>query len=159
MTFLYDFLTIIKFSFGKILPSLWGSVNHLRIKNCCTARFSSSRHSSVCVVYSVIPSSTTRLSSIDSASFDDIHYPVSHQIQLVNIVCRFHFDNLYHKIITENQFHINNLIIFFSQRIYQSIIRINLYRQKTVLIPKPLVPKYPLYSFESYCSNLCISSS
>lgn len=28
MTFLYDFLTIIKFSFGKILPSLWGSVNH-----------------------------------------------------------------------------------------------------------------------------------
>jgi len=39
MTFLYDFLTIIKFSFGKILPSLWGSVNHLRIKNCCTARF------------------------------------------------------------------------------------------------------------------------
>lgn len=59
--------------------------------------FSSSRHSSVCVVYSVIPSSTTRLSSIDSASFDDIHYPVSHQIQLVNIVCRFHLDNLYHK--------------------------------------------------------------
>ena len=40
----------------------------------------------LCVVYSVIPSSTTRLSSIDSASFDDIHYPVSHQIQLVNIV-------------------------------------------------------------------------
>ena len=32
MTFLYDFLTIIKFSFGKILPSLWGSVNHLWIK-------------------------------------------------------------------------------------------------------------------------------
>ena len=59
--------------------------------------FSSSRHSSVCLVYSVIPSSTTRLSSIDSASFDDIHYPVSHQIQLVNIVCRFHLDNLYHK--------------------------------------------------------------
>ncbi len=28
MTFLYDFLTIIKFSFGKILPSLCGSVNH-----------------------------------------------------------------------------------------------------------------------------------
>jgi hypothetical protein len=51
----------------------------------------------LCVVYSVIPSSTTRLSSIDSASFDDIHYPVSHQIQLVNIVCRFHLDNLYHK--------------------------------------------------------------
>ena len=48
-------------------------------------------------VYSVIPSSTTRLSSMDSASFDDIHYPVSHQIQLVNIVCRFHLDNLYHK--------------------------------------------------------------
>ena len=59
--------------------------------------FSSSRHSSLCVVYSVIPSSPTRLSSIDSASFDDIHYPVSHQIQLVNIVCRFHLDNLYHK--------------------------------------------------------------
>ena len=59
--------------------------------------FTSSRHSSLCLVYSVIPSSTTRLSSIDSASFDDIHYPVSHQIQLVNIVCRFHLDNLYHK--------------------------------------------------------------
>ena len=30
MTFLYDFLTIIKFSFGKILPSLHGSVNVLQ---------------------------------------------------------------------------------------------------------------------------------
>lgn len=98
--------------------------------------FTSSRHSSLCLVYSVIPSSPTRLSSIASASFDDIHYPVSHQIQLVNIVCRFHLDNLYHKIITENQFHINNLIIFFFHRIYQSMIRINLYRQKLVLIPK-----------------------